>query len=136
MALESHTRMVEEHVEADARGRLTDDLLLMAHKAQVAYFVAGEPWQLAGSWQLSDGSKQPALSVSQLIEPGVDARIHDSRHAVIDGRTYELTVERADSVTIRGTLPASCQTMTFPDGEPLPIAYCIGVTPQRVTMQF
>ena len=135
VAHESYARMCGEHVEADARGQLTDDLLLMARKAQVAYFVAGEPWQLAGSWQLSDGSRQPALSVVQLIEPGVDALIPDSRHAVIDGRTYELTVERSDSVTITGILPSSCQTITLSDGSPMPLTYCIGVTPQTVSMQ-
>jgi hypothetical protein len=135
VAQESYTRMLGERVEADARNRLTDELLLMARKAQVAYFVAGEPWELAGSWQLSDGSKQPALSVAQLIEPGVDALIPDSRHAVIDGRTYELTVERADSVTIRGILPPLCQTITLDDGSTLPLEYRVGVTPQTVTMQ-
>lgn len=84
---------------------LLEEISLMARKAQVAYFVAGEPWQLAGSWQMSDGSKQPALSIVQLIDPGVDAVIKDSRHAVIRGRSYELIVERADSLTLRGACP-------------------------------
>lgn len=137
-AIEGHEEdLVQQAVGAEECTLLTE-LTLMARKAQVAYFVAGEPWQLAGSWQMSDGSRQPALSIVQLIEPGVDAEITDSRHAVIGGRCYELVVERADSLTLRGTCPPVLMRENggpvFETGGERSIA--MGITPASVSLAY
>lgn len=132
----THEIIVADNEASRELDCMATSLSLMARKAQVAYFVAGEPWQLAGSWQMSDGSKQPVLSIVQLIEPGVDAVIADSRHAVIDGRAYELVVERADSLTIKGECAAAHPKMSSLSGEreaSMP-GMCVGVTPYKVNM--
>ena len=134
MSQKLHERMVEDNVSADMNMRLSSELTLMAYKAQVAYFVAGEPWDLPASWQLSDGSRRPALSIVQLLEPGVDALVPDSRHAVIDGRVYEVTVVRADSLTITGLLPPADLSARPADDRRWCSGFTVGVTPQQVTM--
>lgn len=137
-AIEDHEEDLVQQAVAAEECTLLTELTLMARKAQVAYFVAGEPWQLAGSWQLSDGSKQPALSIVQLIEPGVDAEITDSRHAVIGGRSYELVVERADSLTLRGTCPP---VIVGENGEPVfesggERSIAMGITPASLSLAY
>lgn len=117
---------------------LWNEMMLMANRAQVAYFVAGEPWEVRNTWQMSDGSRQPALSIVQLIDPGAVAVIADSRHAVIAGRSYELIVERADSLTLRGTCPP---IPLKENGEPLyedngARALSIGVTPSQCSVVY
>jgi hypothetical protein len=134
----TYESMVADNAASEELDSMSTTLSLMARKAQVAYFVAGEPWQLSGSWQLSDGSKQPALSIVQLIEPGVDAMITDSRHAVIDGRSYELAVVRADSLILRGQVapahPPQSGGAATDNGVGRSVTF--GVTPYLLTMTY
>ncbi len=133
-----HERDIARVAAMEDEAALKDEMLLMAHKAQVAYFVAGEPWQVGGSWQMSDGSRQPALSIVQLIDPGAIAVIKDSRHALIGGRSYELIVERADSLTLRGQCPPIPPEV---HGEPIfgnngARDITIGVTPSTLSLAY
>lgn len=117
---------------------LWTEMMLMVNRAQVAYFTAGDPWEVGNSWQMSDGSRQPALSIVQLVDPGVVAVIKDSRHAVIGGRSYELIVERADSLTLRGTCPP---IPLNENGEPIfndngARALTFGITPSTCSVAF
>lgn len=132
----AHEETVSNVAKGKAGDRLSDELFMMANRAQVAYFVPENPGEQAGSWQCTDGSARPVLSIARLIPPGTEASMIDARHAVIGDMSYELVIETPDSLTIRGKCMASISEVTGDNApsDSVRSGLLLGVTPDCVTM--
>lgn len=116
---------------------LESELYAMARKAQVRYYRSGGARGVGHSWLAGGRPGAPAVRIADLIEhPDVQLSA-DTMTMHIGPMTFTLSIDRADSLTIRGTVP-------FEGAERLPeppawlphtIAAVAGVTPLTVNLK-
>lgn len=130
----THERLVAQEHHAARGDSLSLDLFDMGRRAQVAYFVPADGGHQGRSWQSPDGTGRPSVSIAQFLAPGTDAVMTDSRHAMIDGRSYELVIDGPDTLTITGRYARPVDGDLESAQEITQAGMVLGVTPDRITM--
>ena len=115
---------------------LETELYAMARRAQIRYFRSGTKRGQGHSWLTGDRSGTPAIHIGDLLDTTAGQVPADTMTICLGNRTFSLCVERADSLTIRGTVPfeGNDRLPDPPEWLPHTIAMVAGVTPLVVHM--
>jgi hypothetical protein len=130
------TIMMRDSRSSDNLDLMSVDLYMMARKAQVRYFLSGNPRDAKHSWCSPHGSGKAGISIADLVTADRKAFSGDSVYVSPNGTRFSLHVEHPDSLTIYGVRewegmgPWGLSS----DGTQKPLQICIGVTPDNVNM--
>ena len=128
--------MVHDCRVSAVQDKISEDLFQMARRAQVIYFLPGKMGGGNQSWLAPDRSGNPVIDISRIVLPTQSAEC-DSLCGSGCETVYSLSIERADSLTIRGVRtetdvqPADSVARAEHTGK---IEMCVGVTPDRVNL--
>lgn len=134
---ETFKMMANDCVRSERQDYMSDELFMMARKAQVMYFL---PCEMGGgnqSWMARDGSGNPVIDISGVLPPAQAGEDDRGQSPSGSGGRYSLHVERADSLTIRGVLAEAGVEGSGVEGssdQSARVEMCVGVTPDRVNI--
>jgi hypothetical protein len=115
---------------------LETELYAMAKSAQVRYFRSGTMRGHGHSWLTGDRSRTPAIRIGDVLDAAAGRVAADTMTVCLGSTTFSLHVDRADSLTIRGSVPfeGNVRLPDPPEWTPHTISAVVGVTPLNVNM--
>jgi hypothetical protein len=134
----THATILRDIHQSELLDELSVDLYMMARNAQVKYHRSGEPRGGEHSWLAQERGRTTSLRMSDLLDASRSFTCVDSACVIIDQKTFAVHVERADSITLRGTV--TCEATSWAPARSInpqdTLAMVVGVTPLQVNMIF
>lgn len=132
----THAMLVRDFRYGETLDDLNVELYVLARNAQVRYHRSGDPRGGGHSWLEAGHAGPGSLHVADLLDPACRAQVTDSDRVMIGPQVFSLHVERADSLTLRGTV--TCEPSSWSSANEAgtldTLSMVVGVTPLHVNM--